>query len=149
MKKYFAKYLPVEGEIKEGDIFIHPDGTKERASRDLDGRGLSKVKLFLCTKNIQVGDRYKSPRYAESNEYIDIERYASEPMEGSFKIVGEISPEAIWIKDGDEFDEDQVKGYFEKLPYDENHKDMIDKAILQFKKSLVFKIKCSQCNTFH
>lgn len=32
-----------DSEIKEGDIFIHPDKTIERASRDLDGRGLNKI----------------------------------------------------------------------------------------------------------
>jgi hypothetical protein len=30
-------------QIKEGDTFKHPDNTLERASRNLDGRGLSKV----------------------------------------------------------------------------------------------------------
>ena len=32
-----------ESEIKEGDIFIHPNNVIERASRDLDGRGISKI----------------------------------------------------------------------------------------------------------
>jgi hypothetical protein len=32
-----------KAKIKEGDKFIHPDKTIERASRDLDGRGLSKI----------------------------------------------------------------------------------------------------------
>ena len=38
-------YITNNEEIKEGDIFIHPDGTIERASRNLDGRGISKIIL--------------------------------------------------------------------------------------------------------
>ena len=35
--------LVSDEEIKEGTLFIHPDKTIERASRDLDGGGLNKI----------------------------------------------------------------------------------------------------------
>jgi hypothetical protein len=38
-------YITSDEEIKEGDCFLHPDNTVERASRDLDGRGLKKIIL--------------------------------------------------------------------------------------------------------
>ncbi|MFA9239427.1 MAG: hypothetical protein ACEQSQ_05995 [Candidatus Paceibacteria bacterium] len=91
MKPYFAKRLPIEGEIKKDDWFQRPDGVIKQAHKDFEPiKGLTKVKLFLCSRDIQVGDRYKSPRFAGANEFIDCERYASEPMEGSFKVIGEI-----------------------------------------------------------
>jgi hypothetical protein len=39
----FGVLVDEEAEIKEADKFIHPDKTIERASRNLDGRGLSKI----------------------------------------------------------------------------------------------------------
>lgn len=65
--------------------------------------------MFLCSRDIQVGDKYKVPKYPGSNEYDDVERYASEPMEDSFKVIGEISPDATWVKEGDEFDENEIE----------------------------------------
>lgn len=36
-------YIVDDSEIKEGDCFIHPNKTIEKASRNLDGRGLDKI----------------------------------------------------------------------------------------------------------
>jgi hypothetical protein len=38
-------YITNDEEIKEGDCFLHPDNTVERASRNLDGRGVKKIIL--------------------------------------------------------------------------------------------------------
>jgi hypothetical protein len=38
-------YITNDVEIKEGDFFLHPDNTVERASRNLDGRGVKKIIL--------------------------------------------------------------------------------------------------------
>jgi CMP-N-acetylneuraminic acid synthetase len=38
-------YITNDIEIKEGDCFLHPDNTVERASRNLDGRGVKKIIL--------------------------------------------------------------------------------------------------------
>lgn len=38
-------YITNDEEIKEADCFLHPDNTVERASRNLDGRGVKKIIL--------------------------------------------------------------------------------------------------------
>lgn len=82
MKKYFAKYLPVDGEIKKGDEYINSEikvgeptygkiyiglplviemGHKGVGYKDKDyfRKYMRKVKLFLCSRDIQVGDEFK------------------------------------------------------------------------------------------
>lgn len=141
MKRYFAKYLPVEGEIKMGDKIIHgnvqlKEGwnwgyhdinneedvahfTKikelmENSKHPFPKQVMTKiVKLFLCSRDIQVGDVVHYPGFdlpfkvcnKESDEDIQW-GFLKDVKEKHFKIIGEISPEAIWVKEGDEFDED-------------------------------------------
>lgn len=56
-------------------------------------------KMMLISSDIQVGEKY----FTEDGTLC--ERYASEPTEGSYKVIGKISPDATWVKRGDEFDE--------------------------------------------
>ena len=128
MKKYFAKYLPVEGEIKEGDkakekysinpkivnvIAVNVDGLVNCEGQDLwyAPEALQKVKLFLCSRDIAVGDKVYEEladgTYGEEFEWTEeINKYNS--TDCVFKVIGEISPEATWVKEGDEFDEDEL-----------------------------------------
>lgn len=154
--KYFAKYLPVEGEIKEGDKVFYTgkqldfpeavyevlDNVKQKMSvKSAGGLGieytktpttgaylkigynifvgehLQKVKLFLCSRDIQVVDKvfcldvhYNNPLHPPE-KYIDPWRIRGEgdTCKACIKVIGEISPEAVWVKEGDEFDEDQVE----------------------------------------
>jgi|GEM_PF-3423339 len=138
-KKYFAKYLPVKGEIKEGDWYLDEGEPMEAIDdRPLNARpydlweGYQKVKLFLCSRDIQVGNQLTDSRtgqtYQISDEYmhggipcwltehektIDGSIYGGDSYtlfkkEYAFKVIGEISPDASWVKEGDEFDEDDV-----------------------------------------
>lgn len=150
-KKYFAKYLPIEEEIKEQDIILYKNSILkvDEFTHDntvvvfnLDGSESEhneinenvfkelaiKVKLFLCIKEIKKGDE--------------------------FKVVGEISENAIWVKEGYEFDEKDIKkGYLDGeqsfwLP--ENwYKNLV---INDPKKAKTFSeiilIECPCCNTF-
>lgn len=163
MKKYFSKYLPVEGEIKEGSVCYFKQfnefGTAKMIynelcfvsfpqenkgsltspiNRNLDDK--RPYKLFLCTKDIQVGDKYFS---VSGSDIVETERYASKPLEGSFKIIREISPEAMWVKEGDEFDEDDFKLF--SLDYDGNLTDNEESFFTQ----PTLKIKCPTCKTYH
>lgn len=122
MKPYFAKYVPVEEEIKEGDLYSCPH--KGHALK-IDGLPLAhppkmviceygqggalcpdcyKVKLFLCSRDFESGDRVQ--KSDSLSKYWDLEsqndvRIAKE--QGFFKVIGEISPDATWVKEGDEF----------------------------------------------
>jgi len=143
MKKYFTAYLPTEGEIKEGDMTIGVRGHIAPAitPKDYnniyvpywDGRKL--VKLFLCSRDIKHGDKYHD--YAGSPVFTHDE---DDPMldKDCFKIIGEISPNATWVKEGDEFDEEDLdKMSLEgiKSGYD------MSKRVIQ--------IKCLICGAFH
>lgn len=107
MKKYFAKYLPVEGEIKEGDWVINPNKPLQRAYIQSDPIYLKeyrKAKLFLCSRDIQVGDLVFALNEEEAGNVVDLKDLCYWQSKKSYKIIGEISPEATWVKEGDEFE---------------------------------------------
>lgn len=124
MSKYFSQFLPVEGEIKKNDYLIDPtlptlgimQAITDNEGKLIKNRGGSKVILFVCSKDIQVGDkidgeisvRFHSPKLVVADG-------ETGPKEGNwgnisifrdpYKIIGEVSPEATWVKNGDVFDE--------------------------------------------
>ena len=121
MKKYFAKDLLIPKRIiQEGDLIEHST-THNRmiATKDM-GLGFltintewQAVKLFLCSRDIQVGDIVQT----EGIEEREVKFIAKDGTlfftngddcnpEFCFKVIGEISLEATWVKEGDEFDED-------------------------------------------
>jgi hypothetical protein len=145
MKPYFANWLPVEGEIKIGDKYINTvfkltppyrkggscyaghvtcgnylvETRKENQTGTFTFSGRDKykkrVKLFLCSRDIKVGDKYlTAPDYSKERTCED----TSYSFDNCLKIIGEISPEATWVKDGDEFDENEVAGLVALLAYD-------------------------------
>lgn len=62
-----------DSEIKEGGIFIHPDKTIERASRDLDGRGLNKITYSTQPlENIVTEDSFKSYNFISLSEVEEV-----------------------------------------------------------------------------
>lgn len=147
--KYFAKYLPVEGEIKEGDLIRNNlDGLVGNTIRSLNAGELkdkeySKVKLFLCSREVSF-DNYELPKLfdvhklqKEYNKYSDdltFEQWFNTNIKwiqsiGAFKVIGEISKEAIWvIEDMEFYDEDiQLRGCLQDLVL----------------------IKCPTCKTYH
>ena len=130
MKTYFAKYLPVEGEIKEGDThclnrqgkiinFVTPISDKIASFANKNGDN-KPVKLFLCSRDIQVGDKdvwnntnqvLEGPITDKDLSAINFfkENAPECPDNQYYKVIGEISPDAIWVKEGDEFDRDELK----------------------------------------
>lgn len=153
MKKYFTKYLPVEGEIREGDFYLNSVGGISQAKCELDtplaNKYNKKVKLFLCSRDIQAGDKiwheFSNTFVEIGQEYIDT--MTEEKQKISFKVIGEISHNAVWVKEGDEFDEDEVN-ITEQCPhYNNRHmwKDCSCKT--GFVKGVY--IKCPTCKTFH
>jgi len=152
-KLYLAKYLPVEGEIKEGMKYIltkslglgaYKEGYIGTAAIDFtkeaqEDQGGKILKLFLCSRDIQVGDKVfeilADKSIGEEFEWTEeIHKHNHQFIEDGdvFKVIGEISPEATWVKEGDEFAEDEVD------IYDVSHLPMS-----------VCHIKCPTCKYFH
>lgn len=164
MKNYFCKFLPVEGEIKEGDYWTH-SGLRPKKIVDIDKkvnlkehpelktkrdylklRDAKLCKLFLCSRDIKVGDKVK---HIESTNFYTIKEITknegSNPDEikllsegllnwysfeegglgttkNTLKVIGEVSPDSLsYVKEGDEFDvSDFDFGDFECRLYPEN-----------------------------
>jgi len=130
MKNYFAKYLPVEGEIKEGDWVLYANSyffvkninnigllvTESDGDFRLNKSYCKKVKLFLCSRDIEVGDEIISPIKGSFGVVTEIlskfqcntHKYKCiEMTTGCFKTVGEIlTPN---IKEGQEFTEKEIE----------------------------------------
>lgn len=126
--KYFTKYLPKPGGFSRviKDHGIPVDYEQE-------------VRLFLCTREIEVGDKVKfqlAPDHSNWQELEVIDVYKDEnehtatlqdgdfkiyttPDKWCFKVIGPISSEATWVKEGMEFEEDEVK--LIKICHDDSH----------------------------
>lgn len=132
--KYFAKYLPVSND-SDSDRWewynnVKNTGWEPITPSDMDAiiaHGLEpqpkfrKVKLFLCSRNIQVGDKvldeefeewtvaksYEKPNYFRFEHKTENPCY-SDSFPNPIKVIGEISSQATWVKEGDEFEEDQI-----------------------------------------
>lgn len=132
--KYFTKYLPVKGEIYQMDMYYDSELEQVlRANLPAENYALShlkKVKLFLCSRDIQVGDKYYDNSIAGKRLfYTDAENSTSTSVEispweicdseglreylkkspNSFKVIGEISPDVLsYVKEGQKYEEDEV-----------------------------------------
>jgi hypothetical protein len=190
MKKYFVKYLPVKGEIKEAEVkdtwLITPKGLATfelRVHKDINtptnkirvhnGKTyvdfleteLKIAKLFLCSKDIQVGDKVmsdfirwkivKNLHEALNKNQISLQEAKAKNF---FKVIGEISPKAIWIKEGDEFDDMDWAQFLTYWDMDENgecNPKELDEEELEWKIDYGYqyepyiRVKCSQCEIYH
>lgn len=196
-KSYFTKYLPVKGEIKEGSWYIDPNGKAKQALNlhekipdwvkkrvkginskdDILNKSCKLAKLFLCSKDVKIGDRvyanngaaYKNYELeefiliskAENDEWIGTYVYPDDEIQikgkeklgwssiyNPFKILGEISSESKWVTEGMEFDESEVKPeYIEKI---NNFETDMDWTEAEYDIHILhYKIKCPTCKTFH
>jgi hypothetical protein len=180
--KYFAKYLPVEGEIKKGDYYrshaIDAEGIYKAGEDDKygngnklptqasEGRYKTKVKLFLCSRDIiKVGDLYFNKDYNYFKTCFEIPNDAVcgniiyfddtslfDYVKDCIKVIGEISPEAVWIKEGDEFEEyeDWWFSLHNNTFFIKKHEDDFRNLIsTDWPFVQRIKVKCPTCNTFH
>ena len=116
-------------------------------------------KLMLISTDIQVGDKVRSFNYPEQEEREVLNLRTSKKLVGAkdhseiyhladiqypnevntsavtgfFKVIGEISPDATWVKEGDEFDESDI-----------DHGGWVDEDL----KTILIKIK-GPCGHFH
>ncbi len=122
MKTYFAKYLPVEGEIKEDDyyiayneIFKADNKFTSNNSNNPNGLGYMKVKLFLCSRDIDLpcpkcgsDNTHGNYDYTKKNRPL-IDTLCNECGEiyPPYKVIGEILTSGI--VENQEFTEKEVE----------------------------------------
>lgn len=150
MKQYFAKYVPVEGEIKEGDWKfcsnyneLHHYGVGKGIEQDTICKECKKVKLFLCSRDIKVGDnvQYQGEDWGVPitvSDHMRLTKWIKGGDETIFKVIGEISSDAVWATEGMEFDEKDLLLTYSPLNF-ENKPNI----------RTIFKVKCGQCQTYH
>jgi len=128
---------------------------------DLGEGSTRKIKhqLFLCSTNVEIGDKVRCSK--RSNKEIIIEEIEKKngdnyfpkgiivwnreevegnirfwrPIEEVFKVIGLISTDAKWVKEGDKFKEDEVEIPNGEVPIFKNVPNPI-------------KIKCRCCGTY-
>lgn len=147
-KQYFTKYLPVEEEIKEGDWILDSNNYVYKCTR-IDNTYLNcsgyngivrifkckKAKLFLCSKDIQIGDKVTFPETLKERIVDEtIKSLDTYKLQEYFKVIGEISEGATWVKEKDEFTEEEIMKFHHIWG---NNDDFI------------YLIRCSQCKSFH
>jgi len=162
MKKYFTKYLPVEGKIlgcKRSEC-ASMCSAKEPLKSNCDNSGPHK--LFLCSLEIQVGDLIGSSR---NGLFTATEHHVEKHKGAYFKIIGEVSPAAVWVTEGMEFgelEEGFYQGNFQKLPVykgdtqvtllgsNAQKQKLIDSVEFgNLVEKYVILFKCPTCKTFH
>ncbi len=122
-KLYFTRYLPFEKNGDENCIWqwynnVKNTGWENISHSDMDAiiaHGLQpapqfrKLKLFLCSTDVQIGNELYYPNGMGPEIMDDTEKHkAWIEQHGLFKIIGEISREATWVKEGDEFDKEEL-----------------------------------------
>lgn len=168
MRKYFTKYLPVEGEVQEGGKFLHTKTGLIETAIHVHGPHThphKPVKLFLCSRDIQVGDKYFNTDYnlyrtalkfaATSPDlvYFD-ESTVFDYREDCIKVVGEVSPDAVWVTEGMEFDETDLALMNQAnlpTPITDGVNLHSNPHVKDLLSSGTFKIgiRCPTCKTFH
>jgi hypothetical protein len=156
--KYFTEYLPVEKKPMPGDL-VKSNGQickciKEVSEGEYEVSGfprfvsnIAKVQLFLCSRDIQSGDKCFCLSVEEGNSqnpnmWIDPWRTRGEGDNCTtcIKVIGEVSLDAVWVTEGMEFDEADIyyEGGFQGVIPD-NYRDI----------NGIIKFKCPTCKTFH
>ncbi len=185
-KKYFIKILPVDGDIKDGDIITGKNEVSvivgRKSKHGLQPWALEEIpniidfkksKLFLCSKDIQVDDEVWDSLKNRKLFVKEVKGFLfgigatvydkdnlTHCYNTFYKIIGEVSPKAIWVKEGDEFDEeDMMFEIFIKNQIYKNYKKTED-AIIDYKNlsnsikkhtdlKMVCKLKCPTCKSYH
>lgn len=151
-KEFFIQYLPVDGEIKVGDKHMCLSNqlvcdTTEENDFYVNNKNHKKVKLFVCSRNINEGDTRINMWTRKHGSLISDKKNATfvcflpngranivyeggsasvdypfesspdvEDMHGftgdAYKVIGEVSEDAIWIKEGMTFDKEDIKIFF-------------------------------------
>ncbi len=119
-KPFYAKFLPVNKKIEPGDWVIYPLEITvpiQFLGGDLIGTEIP-VELFICSRDIKIGDRVI---YVKTGEERVVMEASNAPEFGKkwctpdaakykhAKVIGKLSEKSLWVKEGDEFEESQLK----------------------------------------
>lgn len=170
MESFFAAYIPVSGEIQDGDTIRYDGEYYKVVKGPSSGPGeiemdlvkylhsnVQKVALLLCSYDIKEGDMVSSlltdrtyftkasKEHVSSNKNVDNNnRY--------FKVVGEVSPKASWVKDGDKIDVNELDSFDGKIIYYclplEPDKELSHRSSKQNNIWRFVKIRCRCCGMF-
>jgi len=168
--KALAKYLPVEGKPELGDIYIDNNGTLglDGLSEALLDKGYKRAKFFAVTKDIEVGDEvydtqlqlwgklnflskansqvvFKDYDYSDNSAY----EYHNIKPERLFKVLGELSPNATWVENGDEIEIELVPRGVLKPDGEPLKTDYGTSQSMKTVTEVQVDVKCPTCNTFH
>lgn len=178
MKQLFAKYLTMKGKYQVGDIIQL--GLMYEILKDDEDVFMAekfkypKVQLFLCTKEIpkeQSGNIVYHEAMGWGSLYswiltdfahvsfdnIDYDTSGYNHSNVDLKknklvfVLGAISPNAIWIKEGDEFSDEEIKKYWQPGGFGSETWNLVDSTILHELPSnatMMYKVK-GCCGLFH
>lgn len=169
--KYIVKLLPVEGEIfpyepnkmifyngqarrmKNDGVLIKPNyhGCKTRFEY-YKYVNAKPAKFFLCSREVSMEDMvYTTDEFWPNSKLIKADDLDLNALAKAYKVIGEISPEAVWVKEGMEFEDDEVSLRFVDIETGKSEREY--KAGLKYLskdkwKAIAF-IKCPTCKYFH
>lgn len=156
--KALIKYLPDKNRNKAPIVRIH-NGYVVLAQSEIDFKikcdkisrgdifGFCKLKPFVTTQDIKVGDEIFCPNYSSGASYFtatdillngsievsNVGRVISiEESKDCFKILGEVSPEATFVEDGKEYEVKRVRLW----------------RYSRWQKESIYLIKCPCCGDF-
>jgi hypothetical protein len=133
-------------------------------SLDLSGKGL--FKPYLCSRDIGIGDKFyrkytKAVGYTPEMECIGMDTTGTvlyseginddiyNPKDLCFKIIGEISPDAVWVKEGDEFDRDDIMYTVSDVDEPDEYRGCGSNFFKSTSLPKRIGIKCPTCKKFH
>ena len=144
-----AKYLPIDGKIKSGEIFLDSCTglyyiadviskkciiTASTDGYDVPLKDCQKVKLFAVTYDLEIGDYVQCDDSVKPILLDNVTFTVEMLLKGHwFKALGEISEEAKWVIQGDEIEIMLVR----KWKYS------------KWQKNKIALVLCENCKTHH
>ena len=154
---YFTKYLPIPGEIKDGNYGINSAGSiGQYLLNNSESKKDQKVQLFLCSRDIKVGDKFYSNQIdngidMRASSIKDGYVYNGSPyrfkLESCYKTIGLVSLLAIWVNEGDKLIKDQIKHRAGFIPFYPPYSTKSFRKIAQGEYQYI-RIKCPCCGTY-
>lgn len=121
--KYVVRFIPIDGEIEEGDWIYDKISYGKCLRSGSDGiehsmfggvhnpADYKRVKLFLCSRDIKLDDWLTCAKTGQEM-HVDVHILGSIKeglLPDDYKVIGEISPEAGWVSNNESIKETDVQ----------------------------------------